>query len=329
MKKIKGRIISVILTVLLILGILPGQVMPVYGAGVYNLHKVKDPREYAKQSENGKMAYITNLADSSLDIMNGSFFAADVPEIKRTLVYLDKSQLPEKGKEKSWKNIAKVTFKNAGYTSDGTIFNLEYTLAGLKMTGMTDSEPPENTEMIVMDITDTQGIVSRSGFCVLSGEKGDIGYISKATPYTRAVWNFTITDSDGNPIAGSAGLPSGSDALQEVVNRELLNVPVEKNWTDFSGSRYTWTAVFQLEEMEVKTDPEAPDAPDAVTDYQPVDGKVMTVSKGQTPAPEFTGLPLYRVHDNGTLYRILYSVEEIGYTVKNRYLQTVDMLSII
>ena len=200
MKKIKGRIISVILTVLLILGILPGQVMPVYGAGVYNLHKVKDPREYAKQSENGKMAYITNLADSSLDIMNGSFFAADVPEIKRTLVYLDKSQLPEKGKEKSWKNIAKVTFKNAGYTSDGTIFNLEYTLAGLKMTGMTDSEPPENTEMIVMDITDTQGIVSRSGFCVLSGEKGDIGYISKATPYTRAVWNFTITDSDGNPM---------------------------------------------------------------------------------------------------------------------------------
>ena len=136
-------------------------------------------------------------------------------------------------------------------------------------------------------------------------------------------------DSDGNPIAGSAGLPSGSDALQEVVNRELLNVPVEKNWTDFSGSRYTWTAVFQLEEMEVKTDPEAPDAPDAVTDYQPVDGKVMTVSKGQSPAPEFTGLPLYRVHDNGTLYRILYSVEEIGYTVKNRYLQTVDMLSII
>jgi hypothetical protein len=91
---------------------------------------------------------------------------------------------------------------------------------------------------------------------------------------------------------------------------------VEKNWTDFSGSRYTWTAVFQLEEMEAKADPEASDAPDAAAEYQPVDGKVMTVSKGQTPAPEFTGLPLYRVHDNGTLYRILYSVEEIGYTVK-------------
>jgi len=84
-------------------------------------------------------------------------------------------------------------------------------------------------------------------------------------------------DSEGNPIAGSAGLPSNSDILQEVVNRQLLNVPVEKNWTDFSGSRYTWTAVFQLEEMEVKADPEAPDAPDAAAEYQPVDGKVMTV----------------------------------------------------
>lgn len=200
MKKITGKIVSVIMTFLLILGVLPVQVTPVYGAGAYNLHKVKDPREYAKQSENGKMAYITNLTDSSLDIMNGSFFAEEIPEIKRTLVYLDKSQLPEKGKEKSWKNIAKVTFKNAGYTSDGTIFNLVYTLAGLKMTGMTDYEPPENTEMIVMDITETQGIVSRSAFCVTSGEEGDIGYISRATPHTRSVWNFAITDSNGDPM---------------------------------------------------------------------------------------------------------------------------------
>ena len=123
-------------------------------------------------------------------------------------------------------------------------------------------------------------------------------------------------DASGNPTTGS-GSPSTSVGGQiGVINREFLDVPVEKHWGDFSGTMYTWTATFQLEQMEEKVDPNAENAPDAIADFEAIPGKVMTIQKGQTPAPKFTDLPMYRVHDNGTVYRILYSVDEIGYTVE-------------
>ncbi|MBR6732077.1 MAG: fibro-slime domain-containing protein [Bacteroidales bacterium] len=124
-------------------------------------------------------------------------------------------------------------------------------------------------------------------------------------------------DSDGNPVADSTSQATTEDNTQEVINRELLDVPVEKQWADFSGEAYTWEATFQLDQMEVKVNSEDPDDPDALTtDFVPVDGKIMTIEKGQSPAPKFEDLPMYRVHDNGTVYRILYSVVEIGYSVK-------------
>ena len=123
-------------------------------------------------------------------------------------------------------------------------------------------------------------------------------------------------DSDGNPISDPSSQSSNNDLEQDVINRELLDIPIEKHWGDFSGTMYTWTATFQLEQMEVKVDPNAEDAQDVITDFEPIPGKVMTIQKGQTPVPKFTDLPMYRVHENGTVYRILYSVDEIGYTVE-------------
>ena len=123
-------------------------------------------------------------------------------------------------------------------------------------------------------------------------------------------------DSDGNPISDPSSQSSNNDLEQDVINRELLDIPIEKHWGDFSGTMYTWTATFQLEQMEVKVDPNAEDAPDVITHFEAIPGKVMTIQKGQTPVPKFTDLPMYRVHDNGTVYRILYSVDEIGYTVE-------------
>ncbi len=124
-------------------------------------------------------------------------------------------------------------------------------------------------------------------------------------------------DASGNPVADPSSLgTSTTGTTQNVVNRKLLDVPIEKHWGDFAGDDITWTATFQLQQMEVKVNDSDPDAPDAITSFTNVDGKVLTISKGQTPEPEFEGLPMYRVHSNGTQYRIIYSVDETAYEVK-------------
>ena len=109
-------------------------------------------------------------------------------------------------------------------------------------------------------------------------------------------------------------------AVLRAVNRKVIDVPVEKTWADFSGEEYTWTATFQLEELEVKEPSNQADAPDAITRWTAVkDGGgnyiEMIVSKGQT-GTKFSNLPRYRKHSNGTTYRIQYSVDEIFYEVK-------------
>ena len=123
-------------------------------------------------------------------------------------------------------------------------------------------------------------------------------------------------DKNGKPVSDPSGLRTSESGVQTIINRKLLDVPVEKQWADFSGESYTWMVKFQLEQMEVKVNPADPDAPDAADDFTPVEGKILEAEKGQTPVPQFTGLPMYRVHSNGTVYRIQYSVDEIAYQVK-------------
>ena len=120
---------------------------------------------------------------------------------------------------------------------------------------------------------------------------------------------------NGVPIAGNTSPAINDTDELKVVNRELIDVPLEKEWADFGGENYTWTVTFQLEEMEVKVNEADPDASDALTDFEPIDGKTLTVTKDQNPAPTFKNLPKYRVHSNGTIYRIIYSVSETSYKV--------------
>ena len=122
-------------------------------------------------------------------------------------------------------------------------------------------------------------------------------------------------DFTGKPTADPSGLSTNVTGSQTIVNRRLLDIPLEKQWADFSGDAYSWQAVFQLEQMEVKVNESDPDAPDVIDHFTAIEGKTLRAEKNQTPPPQFTGLPMYRVHNNGTVYRILYSVEEIAYTV--------------
>ena len=123
-------------------------------------------------------------------------------------------------------------------------------------------------------------------------------------------------DSEGNPTSADASKPTNSSSTQTVVNRKLLDVPVEKHWADFSGDAYDWTVAFQLEEREVKVNAGDQDAMDAESDFVTVDGREpLVVSKGQSPQPAFEDLPMYRTHGNGTTYRIQYAVSEIAYSV--------------
>lgn len=124
-------------------------------------------------------------------------------------------------------------------------------------------------------------------------------------------------DGSGNPITSPNSLATNVSGSQTVVNRKLLDVPIEKYWPDFSGEEFTWTATFVLEQREIKVNDNDPDASDAVTEFTAVPGRApMTVSKDQTPIPTFDNLPMYKMHSNGTLYRIEYSVEETAYEVR-------------
>ena len=124
-------------------------------------------------------------------------------------------------------------------------------------------------------------------------------------------------DGNGNPITDPSSQMTNHNGSQTVVNRKLIDVPIEKHWADtYIGDDYTWTATFQLQYSEEKVNESEPDAPDAKTDtFVDVEGRTLTISKGQDAS--FEDLPMYKVHSNGTTYRLIYSVDEIAYEVKD------------
>ena len=121
-------------------------------------------------------------------------------------------------------------------------------------------------------------------------------------------------DGNGNIINDPSTLDRSTDGTQTIINRELkhVDVPVQKRWTDFEDSKYSWKASFLLQRMEELES--GPAASDAITRWQYVDQTdVRELTKGGTLT--FENMPVYRIHSNGSLYRILYSVEEIAYEV--------------
>ena len=105
-------------------------------------------------------------------------------------------------------------------------------------------------------------------------------------------------------------------SLVEIRNIEKINVPVTKTWDAYVGSEYSWTVDFKLQQKEelVSGDP----APDAINDWTDMEGKTLKVSKNSASSTTFDDLDLFRVHDNGSVYRILYHAVETAYEVKKQ-----------
>ena len=196
-KKAMKKLLSVILAMLTILGVLPMTGIPAYGAASYSLHKVGNLRDYIRNTEGGKMSYITNLRNSEIDVHENDFKAIPMNIAGgRTCICLDDVRVPAKGQTVSWKNVCTITFKDAGYTSDGEFFNLECTLESLKMTGTRAQPLPENTKLTVADVT-KEGLISRAYFAHVT-ETGELyDYTSDKTPGEESVWRLRITDAKG------------------------------------------------------------------------------------------------------------------------------------
>ena len=118
---------------------------------------------------------------------------------------------------------------------------------------------------------------------------------------------------NGNDIAGS------SDSENRVItNRKKTEVPVNKTWkwSEEDNDRVDhWDATFVLEYRETLVSGEP--ASDAQHTWAAVSGAASkTIHKGDTgDAITFRDLPMYREHSNGSVYRIIYAVDEIAYHV--------------
>ncbi len=120
-------------------------------------------------------------------------------------------------------------------------------------------------------------------------------------------------DGSGNVITNPKTLATDENVERVIINRKLLNIPFEKYWdidTDHAPDAYYWTATLQLLSrlIDVESD-------EAVTTFEPVEGKKLTVSSDHAGQGSFNGLPMYCTQ-NDTEYRIQYSVREIAYLVK-------------
>lgn len=200
MREIIKKVFAVILAILTAVGAFPLTEVPVFGASSYSLHKVNDLLEYARSTEADKMSYITNLTDSVVDVHNNDFESVYMDQWGgRTCICVKNECVPEKYKTASWKNVCTITFKNAGYTSDGKIFNLECTLQNIEMYGARVPTLLDNAVLCVADITST-GLISRAAFIELTKNGVLSDYSGYGTPRIRDVWKFRVTDSKGKTM---------------------------------------------------------------------------------------------------------------------------------
>ena len=113
---------------------------------------------------------------------------------------------------------------------------------------------------------------------------------------------------------------------QSVINRKLMDIPVEKTWPDYDDNEeYTWTAKFQLDYRNVPLEGESEeDDPEPAGDDQEQDeanwplyvpAKYVEISKGDTEQKFFEGLPMYYTDSDGVTWRREYSVREVEYYV--------------
>lgn len=191
---------SIIMALLVALGCIPAQSFAVFAAASYSLHKVDDLYGYVKNTESGEIAYITNLNESVIDVRNNDFRAIRSDALKRMCICTSNENLPEAGKTATWKNVVTVTFKNAGYTSDKRVFNLECTMNSLKMTRTTAADFPKDTLFMAADV-DSRGLMARASFVDLDDNGNIVDLRHQLSPYLESTWTFRITDSKGKTMS--------------------------------------------------------------------------------------------------------------------------------
>ena len=117
---------------------------------------------------------------------------------------------------------------------------------------------------------------------------------------------------------------AGSGTITTAVpNRltQVVDVPVEKTWAnndyDDANNDYTWTATFILTQKEELV-PGSTAVTNYIKDWTPVSPeKKLTVTKGATEdAVKFKNLPQFHEYGANSIYKVLYSVKEVAYEVK-------------
>ncbi len=133
--------------------------------------------------------------------------------------------------------------------------------------------------------------------------------------------NNIIPSSKVQDIAGH------EDGSQTIINRKLINVPVEKRWPDYEHEGYTWEAVLHMDFREVPLDGSAPtvwapyhEGEDDEDDY------IITLgnTEGHSLSGQFRNLPMYVTRNDGKVCRREYSVIEQSYIVWETVPTSVD-----
>ena len=157
--------------------------------------------------------------------------------------------------------------------------------------------------------------------------EGDYLLDSEDGKYTTSLGKIEVESGTADLSAGSATLdvraentPSAAAAFTNMLV-PMVDVPVLKTWKweDDDGKVASWTATFNLEYREVLVSGE--EAEDAKHSWAPMyeaDGttqKSVTLRSTDSPQEKFTSLPMYKTHENGSVYRMIYAVDEVAYTI--------------
>ena len=155
-------------------------------------------------------------------------------------------------------------------------------------------------------------------------------YIEEVEP-KQGGFETIYVDSAGNVVSESnlSSLASAS-GQQTIINRKLMDIPVEKTWPDYEDDEFTWTAKFQLDYRNVPLEGDSGEEEETGNAYDPsgnwVEGpeaswevyvphKIVEISKGDTVQQYFEDLPMYYTDENGVTWRREYSVRELEYKV--------------
>ena len=149
-------------------------------------------------------------------------------------------------------------------------------------------------------------------------------YIEEIGSTNAAGYHPLYMDSNGNLLPSPASPGINASGTQTVYNVRYVDVPVNKSWewSDTDGSTVdSWSVTFYLQYREeyVSGTPDAPENIQSLWTYV-YDGaapKEITVTNDagetDTSSNSFTDLPMYKVHANGSVYRLKYAVDEVEY----------------